>query len=41
MSSPPNQTRYAVIHQDDVAGSHSANMAYVELFDLGVCGLHP
>jgi predicted glycoside hydrolase/deacetylase ChbG (UPF0249 family) len=37
MSSLPNQTRYVAIHQDDVAGSHSANMAYVELFDLGVC----
>jgi predicted glycoside hydrolase/deacetylase ChbG (UPF0249 family) len=33
-------TRTVVIHHDDLGGSHSANAAFVELFDLGIvtCG---
>jgi predicted glycoside hydrolase/deacetylase ChbG (UPF0249 family) len=30
------QIRTLVIHHDDLGGSHSANIAFVELFDLGV-----
>jgi hypothetical protein len=29
-------TRTLVVHHDDLGGSHSANKAFVELFDLGV-----
>lgn len=35
-----DNTRRLVIHHDDLGGSHSANLAFVELMDLGVvtCG---
>lgn len=37
MATADRQPRYIVIHEDDIASSHGANTAFVELFDLGVC----
>ncbi|MDO8358538.1 MAG: polysaccharide deacetylase family protein [Devosia sp.] len=34
--SEPNDQREIVIHHDDLGGSHGANLAFVELCDLGV-----
>lgn len=36
MSSIPDSKRQFVVHHDDLGGSHSANIAFRELFDLGV-----
>jgi hypothetical protein len=29
-------TRQMVVHHDDIAANHGTNVAFVELFDLGI-----
>ncbi len=38
MTNPPsNHARYVVVHEDDVGVSHGSNIAFLELFEMGIC----